>query len=292
MTMTISEIIPAGTVADHPSAIRYLAVGEIERDTSVNTRDPNETWIARRTGDNFSAMKLGTITVSERREDGRVRYIVLDGQNRCELVKRQAGRDAKVECKIYEGLTREEEARLFLGLNDNRPPNAISKFLARVTAGDIAARKIADVIADHGYRVAPERECGVLSCIQQLEIIWQRDVKKRGSKPPLALERTLTVVNAAWRPNDKSRWVAYGDGTHRAVLAGIGMIFYLHGDSVDVQRMIERLTAFKGGPESLLHRAFGLKGAKSLRSVGDGVAEVVLGEYNRGLKVNALPYPS
>jgi hypothetical protein len=292
MSMTMAEVVPAGEVTERESSIRFLCVSEIRRDETVNTRPPNETWITKRLGGNFSAMKLGILTVSERRaDDGGSVYIVIDGQNRCELVRRQQGADAKVKCEIFRDLTTKEEARMFLGLNDDRPPNATSKFKARVTAGDIAAMKIMAVITEHGYQVDTERGCGVLACIRQLEIIFNRDVQKRGTQPALALERTLATINAAWRPNDKARWATYGDATHMSVIAGIGKLYYLYNNNVDVQRMIERLEHFPGGPESLLHRANGLTGAKSLRTIADGVVEVVLGEYNRGLKKNVLPLP-
>lgn len=292
MSMTMAEVIPAGEVTERESSVRYLCVADIKRDERVNTRPPNETWIRLRLGGNFSAMKLGILTISERRaDDGTITYIVLDGQNRCELVKRQIGLDGRVKCEIFQDLTTQEEARMFLGLNDDRPPNAISKFRARVTAGDIAAGKIMAVIGEHGYQVDTERGCGVLTCIRQIEIIWSRDVQRRGTAPPLALERTLTTINAAWRPNDKMRWGTYGDATHMSVIAGIGKIYYLYGSSVDVQRMIGVLEHFSGGPETLLHRANGLAGAKTLPTIADGVLEVVLGEYNKGLKKNALPVP-
>jgi hypothetical protein len=57
--------------------------------------------------------------------------VILDGLQRCELKKRAEGDSALVTCWTWSCLTLEEEARLFLLLNDTPRPLGLFGFMER-----------------------------------------------------------------------------------------------------------------------------------------------------------------
>jgi hypothetical protein len=82
----------------------------------------------------FDPRLLGVIDVSAR---GGSRYAILDGQHRHALVVDVRGQDTPMVCQVYEGLTLDEEARLFHEINVRRKAlNFWDRWKARRAAGD------------------------------------------------------------------------------------------------------------------------------------------------------------
>ena len=291
MPKTTAPTIPVG---DRESKIMHLRVGDLQRDPKVNPRDPSPSWIAARSGEAFSWPKIGILAVSYRNgDDGRpAGKFVLDGWNRRMLILKNFSADQEAECRVYPHLTAEDEARIFLGLNDNRRVDAVSKFLAGVTGGDIPLVEITQIAEAAGFSIGKERDAGILVCVQELSVLHRRDKQKCGTKrPPQALKRTLECIQAAWRPSDQQWYARNTDALHRAVVGGVGAIFYNYGDAVDVTRMTRILAEFSGGPGTLVQQANGIKGSSpGVRTLAQGVTHIVVREYNKGKRgANQLP---
>jgi hypothetical protein len=300
MPKTTAPTIPVG---DKEFKTVHLRVGDLQRDPRVNPRTPSDSWIAARSGAAFSWPKIGTLAVSYRNgDDGRpAGKYVLDGWNRRMLILKNFSADQEAECRVYPHLTAEDEARIFLGLNDNRRVDAVSKFLAGVTAGDIPLVEITQIAAAAttlvqgeraGFTIGKERDPGVLVCVQELSVLHRRDKQKCGTKrEPQALKRTLECIQTAWRPSDPQWYARNTDATHRAVIGGVGAIFYAYGDAVDVTRMSRVLAEFPGGPNTLVQQANGIKGSSpGVRTLAQGVTHIVVREYNKGKRgANTLP---
>jgi hypothetical protein len=286
--------VPTIPVGEKDSKIMHMRAGSLRRDERVNPRDPAPSWIAARSGEAFSWPKIGVLAVSHRDgSDGRPEGdFVLDGWNRRMLIIKQFNADREVECRVYFHLTAEEEARIFLGLNDNRRVDAVSKFLAGVTAGDIPLIEISRIAEAAGLAVGKDRGPGVLVCVQEMSVLHRRDKQKCGTKrPPQALKRTLECIQTAWRPSEPQWYARNTDALHRAVVGGLGAIFYTYGDAVDVTRMARVLAEFDGGPNTLAQNANGLKGSSpGIRTLAQGVTHIVVREYNKGKRgANQLP---
>jgi hypothetical protein len=113
---------------------KWLPVGEIEVDPTIQ-RPLNAAW-AERIGRELDPDLMGVIHVSQRANG---RYVVIDGQHRIYGVKNVFGNNGTlVECKVYEGLTKSQEAEFFVGLNNFRRPTRACGFVGGGCCSGIA----------------------------------------------------------------------------------------------------------------------------------------------------------
>lgn len=97
----------------------------------------------------FNAAAVGTLIASYRAKTG-LRSL-LDGQQRRAAIAicRELGKsDGKVAVLLHHGLSIEEEARLFLQLNNRRSVGAMQQFKARLTSGEKQALAIKAILDD------------------------------------------------------------------------------------------------------------------------------------------------
>lgn len=136
----------------------------------------------------FDSAELTAIVVS-RRPDGSL--WALDGQHRLELLRRLGKK--VVLADIREGLSLEQEARLFYRLNEGQTQvGAWDKFRARITAKEPRALRIQAIVEKHGYHLThASKEHNGIQAVSALESVfnWGR------------LDKTLSVLSTVW-PND------------------------------------------------------------------------------------------
>jgi hypothetical protein len=280
-----------------PGAPKIMAikVGDLYRDPDVNTREPGEAWIEARSGERFHLAMIGVLQVSLRDgADGRKRGpTVLDGWNRRELVRRNLGSDTEVDCAVFTGLTMEEEARLFLALNDSRKVHAVPRFLAQVTAGEVVPVQVAQIVREAGFTIAEQRSTGTLVCVAEMVRIHTRDKQRCGTtRQPKALARTLQCLQSAYKPSDSAFYRRNESATHVAIVGGIGHLFTMWGDGADTTRMARILGEWKNGANGVLQQANGAKDfTPGLNTATKAVAYLVARAYNKGLSTTALPVP-
>jgi hypothetical protein len=87
------------------------------------------------------------------------KYVVLDGQHRRAGAELQPLRPGTKEhtawCLVYDGMSLQQEAMMFIGLNDATKVMAASQFNALVTAGEASAVAVNKVINYYGLTVNP-----------------------------------------------------------------------------------------------------------------------------------------
>ncbi len=190
----------------------------------------------------FNPDALGVLILSER-ADGAL--VCLDGMHRY-LSARQAGHTALMESKVFTGLTLAEEASLFLLYNDKKDPSAVSKFNARVVAGDPVAQDIDRIVRSHGWRVATSTHPGCINAINKAEDVYRTGAGSvaNGNHPEI-LDRVLSIITAAWGHNQH--------GVHQAILAGMGQVIGRFGTKVDSDKMVAEISSTR--PETILWRA-------------------------------------
>jgi hypothetical protein len=136
----------------------------------------------------FDPAELTAIVVS-RRSDGSL--WALDGQHRIELLQRVG--KAVVLADVREGLTIEEEARLFYRLNTGQTRvSSWDTFRARLRAKEPVAVRIEELVTRHGFFIGRNIDGGI-SATTALELAY--DLGR--------LEKTLAVIATVW-PNDKT----------------------------------------------------------------------------------------
>jgi hypothetical protein len=277
--------------------IMSIKVRDLYRDPKVNTREPGEAWIEQNSGVNFYRPAIGVLSVSLRdgsNPDQKKGPSVLDGWNRRELLMRNVGPDTEADCAVFQHLTLAQEAKMFLKLNKNRKVAAVPRFLAQVTALETIPVQVAAIIEQAGFTVATQRAPGTLVCVAEMCRLHQRDKDKCGSaRTPQALLRTLTCIQVAFQPSDRSRY--YGEdeaATHVSVVGGIGHLFLLWGDAADKDRMGDVLRRWNNGANGLLRQANGAQDVTpGLNTASRAVSYLVARAYNKGLSARALPVP-
>lgn len=228
----------------------------------------------------FDPTALGVIVVSHR-EDGSMK--VLDGMHRITAAGK-AGYSRKVDALVFTGLTRAEEAELFLRYNTKKDPSALSKFKARVTANDPVAVDIDRIVREAGLYFSrggrgQESNVGAVGAVVQLEAAYTScsGVKPKGAYPGV-LTDVLTVLVEAWGKDPAS--------VDALLISGMAKVLGVYGDQVDLDRMVTSLSAM--APGLLKSKARGRAEVVRTR-VADMVAWFIVDQYNRGKRKGNLP---
>lgn len=212
---------------------------------------------------------LGTITVSHRANGS---YHIIDGQHRVSAVRLAEGDGVKIMCRVFDGLTIEEEAELFRLLNNTAKPGALDLFRVRVVEGEETATYIHDMLVRHGFRLGLASGGVVFAAVAAAERVYRLK--------PDALEWTLSTVVRAWGHE--------GASTDGRIVAGLGLVYARYGTAVAPDEMADRLARFPGGPGGVLGKARGLKEMIG-GHIGSAVSEIIVETYNRKRKTRALP---
>jgi hypothetical protein len=255
---------------------RRLDVGELTIDRRVQRQGLNTAKVEH-IYTNYNPASLGIITVSLRKDRS---YVVVDGQHRVEATRRITDNQGDVPCRVFEGLTLAEEAQMFLDLNTTTVPTMVDKFKVSLNAdspaGD-AARSISELVGAYGFtvsRIAADGHINAVSVLQRLYALSQ----KIGADPNL-IQVTIMVISRAWGNN---RY-----GVQAPIFEGIARIFAEYGSLVDVDRLINVLKEYQGGPQTLASDGAQLAAIKRAKK-SMGVAETLVGVYNSGKRTKTL----
>jgi len=220
--------------------VETLPANLLDIDPSVQ-RKPNESRIARIAAD-FHESALGVLVVSARNEgaawgdgsdNGRTRYVVLDGQTRLGALRKFTGTDdtkMPVVCQVYHGLTRAEEAEIFLTHNDRAAVRKIDLFRLALVAGQEWAVNLNDLVRRHGFEATdyagPERRFTAISTAQRI-------IKLPDGM--IALDKAFDLIARSWghRINAASA----------EAVDGLGLLFHRHGEAVDVAGFARKLAS-------------------------------------------------
>lgn len=231
---------------------------------------------AQRIADGFDADAFGIIHVSQREDGSR---IIVDGQHRVAGVRLLGWIDQRVECKVYSGISRAEEARLFVKLNESVKVQPIPKFNARVVANERVAVAIQRILADNHWRVAIGQSPGCFMAVTAAETVYNGDRGRLGSDGPKALALTLRTITEAWGHDPA--------GANAYIVRGLGLLYTRHPE-LDRAALTRKLSAYPGGPSALIGAA---KGLHSFRggTLPQAVAEVIVELYNKKRTAGRLP---
>lgn len=247
--------------------IRQLPVSGLIVDPNVQ-RSPDRGRAAKM-AENLDLNAIGIVTVSKRANGS---YHVIDGQHRVEALRLAGGEEEKVTCRVFEGLTLEDEARMFRLLNNTVKLTAIDRFRVRVVEGEPVAAGINETLARHGWKIMLASGEAAFSAVAAAERIYNRD--------PAALERAIVTVTRAWGHDSA--------GTDGRLFEGLGMVLARYGSAVDDTELVERLARYPGGPGRLLGKARGMTEVLRI-TLTVAVADVLVELYNARRRTRALP---
>ena len=215
---------------------------------------------------NYDPLKLNPLKVSFR--DGR--YYVFDGQHtRAALIRMHNGHDCLVPCRIYYGLTRVDEMNLFLAQNGEASPVAIAqKYRALYNFGDpditdmVRACEYAKVLCDF-TNARGRNKC---ICYRTLYEYYR------------LLDRATFITMLS---SIRSTWNGDSASFRREIISGYGELFLAYGDKLDIKRLIKKLSEISCYEIIREGRIGNAPGGKKF-------ARIILHQYNRGLRNNAL----
>lgn len=173
------------------------------------------------------------------------RYYIVDGQHSVAALKVWLGRDwehQKVECWVHKNLTEQQEAEMFLKLNDVRQVAAFDKFRTGIAANRKAETEISRALHELGLAISRNTNPGTISCVSTLRKIYERS--------------SVDVVKRAVRIVQR----AYGDTAFDApIVDGIAHLCQRYNGVLNEDDAVKRLGEVRAGARGLLNHAEKLK---------------------------------
>lgn len=221
---------------------------------------------------NFDPILLGELLVSERPEG----LFVLDGQHRLEAVKHTNGRHT-VTCEVFSGLSKADEARLFMGRNDRANIARTDRDRNLATAEDQDTLAVQMAAQSAGFVFIAESASDTTFKDRAAGVAIMKDAERRSYIEATGEQHLASVFGFYAR--------VYGnqDVVEPVVLKALSKIF-VNRNPVDEDRLYDRL---RGVPPQVLaaqadQRRRELSGVRGISRVGAAV-EIIAEHYNRGL---------
>ncbi len=252
----------------------WIPVSDLEIDRAVQ-REHLDLRKIERMVKNFNEAALGVITVSRRNA---VTNIVIDGMHRTQTVREVTDNTGKVLCHVFHGLSRKDEAQMFLDLNAGTQPTLIDKYKKRIITEDPVAVGINDLLKAYGFTIDGNNQNGSINAVGAIERVYTKSLRLEAE--PNLLQLVLIAVTHAWGTDR--------DGVVASIVEGLGAFFAVHGSSLDLDRFKRKLEGYKGGPMGLLTDARGMAAIRKGK-VSMAVAELLTDDYNKGAKTKFLP---
>lgn len=178
---------PTRTAESRPS-LKSVPVDQLVIYPNVQ-RDPPSRDSVKKIADSLDYSKLGVLDVSLRADGS---YSVIDGQRRMLALKSRNLGSYRVSCLVYSGLSEQQEAEMFLGLNATRVVSAFDRFKVGLTARRPDCVDINTVFKKHGWKISKASNSGVAACINSMQKVWARD--KNGA----LLNRVVATLSEAF----------------------------------------------------------------------------------------------
>jgi hypothetical protein len=194
-------------------------------------------------------------------------YWVCDGQHRIYALQQCGFENEVLDCEVYEGLTDEEMADIFLGRDDRRPIASFDKFHVACTAGHTRENSIRRVVESNALKVSQSKEENCVGAVASLGKVYDRS-------GDVVLGQVLRTIKRA-----------YG-GDHNAfdaqLIDGLGLVYHRYNGKTDEADMVNRLSNEHHGVRGILRKAEALRerlGNQKAQCVAAAIVDV----YNKGV---------
>ena len=261
-----------------PTTIRAIRISELGTDYTVQ-RPVNQHRVER-IAENFNPAAVRTLAVSKRDD----RYVVLDGNHRLHAMRELGFSNGHlVQCEVYTGLSIEEEASLFLEMNDGKKPTYRESFPIRVTQRDPDALAVKEIIESAGFTVAKDGRAaeGSIRAVDSVERVYKAFAHKGDRRFYNEAKQALLIIKAAWG--------IHPEALQMQIIRGAGIFVLTYGvDGFDFDRLVAKLS--KSSPNSIIVWArnnAAVVGGSVPRSVGEAFQQ----RYNAGLRAASKRLP-
>ncbi len=252
------------------SSIRRIALGKMV--TSAKSNRPLRPARVNKLVAEMDLDQIGMLVLSER--DGK--FYIVDGQHREKALEKWLGpgwESQQVECRVYTGLTEQQEANLFDRLNDVLTVSTYDKFTVRIAAGRPVETAILNIVEAAGLKVSAHAKnsgAGSITCVGTLVKIFLRTDGQN-------LAKTLAIVIEA-----------FGDaGLLAMILSGISLVLQRY-PKLKEDKAIAKLSAMRGGPSGLLAKAAVLR-KQTGNDMATCVAAAAVDQIRRGTGGQKIP---
>lgn len=167
-----------------------LPIGALEIDTTYQ-RDLDLNW-AKSIAENFNPQLVEMLQVSYRNGH----YYVFDGQHTLKALEMKFGdSEYPVSCKVYHGLTKQEEAQLFRDLNWlKKKISPIAMMKAQSVAGDKTTMNFLQCTKDAGFIMNPSKK---VQCRYGINAVKKAEACFL-TLGPETYSRMLTFIKETW----------------------------------------------------------------------------------------------
>lgn len=215
-----------------PSTQKWVPLSLMQIPTNAQ-RELNPAWSDHIAAD-MDVEKIGVFVVNKRGST----YWLVDGQHRREALLQIGWGDQQVQCQVFENLTDEQMAELFLGVNDKLTVPALPKFRISVAAGREREIAIDKIVRAAGCAVTRDKVDGGIGAVGTLIRIYERS-------GPRVLGRTIAIIRDA-----------YGSpGFDAPVLDGLSLLCARHNGDLEDQVLVAKLKNIQAGVDGLMGRA-------------------------------------
>lgn len=215
---------------------------------------------------NFNENLVNPIKVSHRDN----RFYVFDGQHTLAALKlRNNNKDLMVDCKVYYGLTQQDEARLFSEQNGlSRVVDSVAKFKALYTAGDQEIVDFKDTTESLGVKMnftKGKANNKIIACTKAFKIFKY-----------LPREDYIDLITTC-----KNAWDGAAEGFCTEILGGMYVFFKNYKNDISVKILESQLS--KISPTAIIREG------KLSTNIGDEkYAKQIFMVYNRNLRTRKL----
>ena len=248
------------------SEIRNLPVGLLEVDPKYQ-RMLNGTWV-KEIVDQFEPKLLDVIQVSYRGGH----YWVFDGQHRKNAVEiKFKDPNFPVACRVYHGLSENDEARLFVLLNiKKKKMSSASMLKAQALYGDENVEKFLEISNNSGF---------IIDCTKRVNRKYGIQAVRKAQRcfeilGETQYERMLRILYLTW---DGEQW-----SISQNMLGGMSLFIQTFGDKMDDGKFVAQL---QNVTNSQITRE---AGRYSEESVAVAYASALVSFYNKGLHKGKL----
>lgn len=187
----ISTDIIAQAITKKDPILEWLIVDQLQNDTAYQR--PRKEQIIRKIKEGFDSDLLGVVFVS-RRANGVL--MAIDGQQRTTALKEMGWGDQLVPCLVYDGLSREDAARIFTEITRNRASMLPQElFRSDLFRGEANAVTINEIVKSEGFHITLQGGHtlhGGIPGVGTLLRIY------RTTDGPVLLKAALAIIADAW----------------------------------------------------------------------------------------------
>lgn len=255
---------PSGRIA---SKVRSVPIKDMRVPAALVTQREFRRAHGDKIAANLDLDKLGFPVVNHR--DGL--YWILDGQHRIYALRERGFGNDLLDCEVYENLTDQQSADIFLGRGAQRAISPFDKFHIACTAGHKREADIRRVVESNGVKIGRSKENGTIGAVTALGKVY--DAAGGGNVGQVIVGQVIRTLNHAFSGDA----FAFDAG----MIVGLGNVYNRYNGKTNEKEMAARLAAAPQGVRGLLRRAESQR-ERTGNLKAQCIAATIVDTYNRG----------